>query len=782
MGQNQFPFQIILMKIKRMLPQISDGINLFLILDGQADITVNGEVFPMESEDMLLVNSSEQYEITSTRENITLYLNISKSKMENYFGEAWTKRFFCNTKKMEETEKGSYNSLREKVAHLMLAELRKGPDYPVEVNQHFYSLLACLLRDFQVENTVPGIFPATSDNRLLHITETIRNKYSQQLSLKELAEEEFMSYHHLSRIFKRELGMTFTEYVHRVRMAHATEELRQTDHSIIRIAQNNGFVNVKAFHQAFKEEFGSTPKEYRKKFLNNQSSLCAEGRSEYQVLERKRALQDIARYMVEKDIAHDGAVINEVLRLDVPDVPRSRLSPLKKIINIGAGALAMDKVVQAELKALQQELNFQLVRFFCFQPEEEEGTEEPYSIRRSLIHQWFDSLERLRLLPMIRLQCPEAVSSLESGKRWCDLQLQLLRELLNRYGQKALETWYLEWQLQDQEAPPELEEALYRYFYRKVKFFLPGIKLGVFTLTGLNKKEESRIEHFLQLQYDKCCIPDFYSFSAVPDDMEPGAYDQDAVLRFYGENVHQALKVLLARLKSNCPQASQNSEAEVFLTEWNTLSGKNGVLSGSFFRAALIMENMIGLAQSGVSGVGYWLNMASKDRESKERREGILSVYYLYERIKRPLYYCLSFLENLGKEVLESGQGYLLTRAGEQLQLLIFNSNYFDPLYSVDEYWLKSQSREFTVILKGLENGTYKIRQYELSKDHGGIYNDMLRAGGDLEPDRETQEYLIKTIIPQLIVNKIQAEQNEIAVKTVLSLNACKLYIFQPLY
>jgi len=41
MGQNQFPFQIILMKIKRMLPQISDGINLFLILDGQADITAD---------------------------------------------------------------------------------------------------------------------------------------------------------------------------------------------------------------------------------------------------------------------------------------------------------------------------------------------------------------------------------------------------------------------------------------------------------------------------------------------------------------------------------------------------------------------------------------------------------------------------------------------------------------------------------------------------------------------------------------------------------------------
>ena len=60
------------------------------------------------------------------------------------------------------------------------------------------------------------------------------------------------------------MGISFVEYVLRLRIRDATVRLASTDEAVARIASDCGFADVKAFNVAFKKHFNMTPTEYRK--------------------------------------------------------------------------------------------------------------------------------------------------------------------------------------------------------------------------------------------------------------------------------------------------------------------------------------------------------------------------------------------------------------------------------------------------------------------------------------------------------------------------------------
>ena len=67
-----------------------------------------------------------------------------------------------------------------------------------------------------------------------------------------------------SQFFKRQMGISFVDYVLRLRLRDATVRLTSSDEAIARIASSCGFSDIKAFNVAFKKHFRMTPTEYRK--------------------------------------------------------------------------------------------------------------------------------------------------------------------------------------------------------------------------------------------------------------------------------------------------------------------------------------------------------------------------------------------------------------------------------------------------------------------------------------------------------------------------------------
>lgn len=97
------------------------------------------------------------------------------------------------------------------------------------------------------------------------LLEYIRANCDKRLTLEDLACKNFYNPSYFSRMFRKQNGMTVTEYIRKNRMEKAMGLLENTDLSAVEVAERSGFPNKAAFYQQFKEFTGQTPQQWRSK-------------------------------------------------------------------------------------------------------------------------------------------------------------------------------------------------------------------------------------------------------------------------------------------------------------------------------------------------------------------------------------------------------------------------------------------------------------------------------------------------------------------------------------
>ena len=96
------------------------------------------------------------------------------------------------------------------------------------------------------------------------IADYIRLNYSQELNATVLGNYANMTYANLSRLFKKEMGITIGKYISSMRCMEAGLLLRKFHYSIQEIAAYVGYLDNNYFAKVFKKETGYLPSEYRK--------------------------------------------------------------------------------------------------------------------------------------------------------------------------------------------------------------------------------------------------------------------------------------------------------------------------------------------------------------------------------------------------------------------------------------------------------------------------------------------------------------------------------------
>lgn len=74
---------------------------------------------------------------------------------------------------------------------------------------------------------------------------------------------------YIGRLFKRECGVSYSEYCTELRLKRAGQMLRQDESSILNIALECGYDNVSYFNRVFKKKYGVSPSEYRRNYRLN---------------------------------------------------------------------------------------------------------------------------------------------------------------------------------------------------------------------------------------------------------------------------------------------------------------------------------------------------------------------------------------------------------------------------------------------------------------------------------------------------------------------------------
>ena len=98
---------------------------------------------------------------------------------------------------------------------------------------------------------------------LMQITNYVQNNLSKPLGVDELAKALFISRTHLAAKFKKETGMTLTDFILREKVEEAKRLLRYSDKSLSLIADYLGFSSQSHFTKTFKKYTSKTPGEYR---------------------------------------------------------------------------------------------------------------------------------------------------------------------------------------------------------------------------------------------------------------------------------------------------------------------------------------------------------------------------------------------------------------------------------------------------------------------------------------------------------------------------------------
>ncbi|KAA0564389.1 helix-turn-helix transcriptional regulator [Bacillus sp. CH30_1T] len=104
----------------------------------------------------------------------------------------------------------------------------------------------------------------TKDQQIQKCTDYIAHCCTDNLSIKQVAEQINFSVPYFSRFFKQETGRNFVEYVTFVRLQRAVWLLRHTNHTIEYIAEELGFNTPNYFSGTFKKYVGLPPREYRR--------------------------------------------------------------------------------------------------------------------------------------------------------------------------------------------------------------------------------------------------------------------------------------------------------------------------------------------------------------------------------------------------------------------------------------------------------------------------------------------------------------------------------------
>lgn len=100
---------------------------------------------------------------------------------------------------------------------------------------------------------------------ILQAVDYISQNYTGDINLEMTAEYVNKSKNYFSYLFKKELGISFIEYLNRVRVEAAKKLLDTTDDKTYEISEKIGYSDYKYFSSVFKKQTGMSPIQYKKR-------------------------------------------------------------------------------------------------------------------------------------------------------------------------------------------------------------------------------------------------------------------------------------------------------------------------------------------------------------------------------------------------------------------------------------------------------------------------------------------------------------------------------------
>lgn len=231
---------------------------ILLVLNGKVEHIINNVVH----------RATKGYACIVRPDDIHCYRFLDKKKSETLtfvFSKEVAEKLFCLYPKLLNLNASTQPltfALNEETLNAVLSKTLTAQLQPKPIYEQYCILIVNRVLSAYVEkklNTVEA-YPDWLNSFLSFL----KNPEHLRMPIPELATHAPYSYSHLSSLFKEYTGKTIINYIKELKLIRAKELLRNTDKSVIEIADELNYESVSSLNHNFKQFTGLTPTQFRK--------------------------------------------------------------------------------------------------------------------------------------------------------------------------------------------------------------------------------------------------------------------------------------------------------------------------------------------------------------------------------------------------------------------------------------------------------------------------------------------------------------------------------------
>ena len=233
-----------------------DFYHLTIVLKGKLTYIVDGQEIVVEENDaLLLVPGTDRERLPYPDHADFIIFNFFPPK-ENPLS---SNLFFKNS--VNQPIKTLLNTYPYKFYQENEINHYKGHEYrhyeipeKTKVNAILHNIFNCIFIDL-----FDSLKYSTKNTHVINTLKYINDNITSPLSLDSVCKEVHLSKEYTARVFKREIGITVTQYINQQKLDIAKNMLVSDEFDLQSIAEKVGYQNYNYFSRIFKKHFGITP-------------------------------------------------------------------------------------------------------------------------------------------------------------------------------------------------------------------------------------------------------------------------------------------------------------------------------------------------------------------------------------------------------------------------------------------------------------------------------------------------------------------------------------------
>ena len=769
---------------------------MFYVLRGNLDIKIDDKIYKMQSGDIVLINANKRHTVIGNEELLGARFEMYFHLLAEYMGSMQL-LFWCNT---VADRNHAYSNLRRLLDRILTRYFEKDDKSALYLNALYFETLYVLTSNVLVkaDDVRLNLEDSQDRMRIRQIQNYVQANYQSQISLNDLADKLYLSNAYLSKYIKKNLGMTFMEYLNNVRLFHAVDELMYSDKNLTHIAYDNGFPTSASFTKVFREIYNESPSEYRKKMQDEKEK--DEKEKMLQQEEEQRILEYL-KFRAQKENPQSTRKKEYIINAgNVKDT----LTDCSKAISIGDGYLLLQSEAQHQVEKIQKQTGVKYARIwnilsreYCFS--EKEG----YNFRR--LDQVLDFLLDHHMKPYLEvgskpslfMYTPERSINTEKSKMdsydfktFSEITRELCVHLVNRYGVEELETWYFEYWNDPSLNITEPDGEYYQRFdllYQTMKNYSEEISVGgagfILGYETLVCKKIFPIWKAREIHPDFLSVCSFQYIALVEDGGRLGRKSIDSE---YMLNQIEIMKNVMEETGFQIP--------EFHIDEWNfTISNRN-VLNDSCEQGAYILKNCIEM-NGAVDMMAYWhaLDLYSDYYDTDTVLNGD-SGLISRDGICKPSFYAFQFMNRLLPKVLEKNDHAIVTTNGRNRYVIachnykslssryVFTDEDEIQLEDIEQYVEDIDPVKLNFTIQNVKDGKYLVKIYRVNRECGSVQDLWKNLDYSKGLMRDEVDYLKSSAIPGIEMKTIEVENGELCLTNNLEMQEIRLIDVQYRY